>query len=99
MLPSTHVRKIRSPHTTGEECPGGSSVLHKALLGEKETGGRAEADTPCPAGPRNWGQKGCAFPARGSIQQKRPATQTRKSDARREEKEGLILEQRFYCSR
>src|SRR5207249_4102562 len=56
-FPSEKVeRKIRSPHIQGEEWPGGTSLAQSGLSLLKTIGGRADAATPWPVGPRNCGQ-------------------------------------------
>src|SRR5579863_5301875 len=53
--PSTAVTKMRSPVSTGEECPGGRLVFQTTfLLGPNSTGRFFSLETPELLGPRNW---------------------------------------------
>ena len=57
--PSTAVvRKIRLPHTTGDEWPRpGMGVFHSTFSDALQVSGRpVSAETPWPFGPRNCGQ-------------------------------------------
>ena len=48
---------MRSPHTTGEEEPGGTATFHNSFLpGPNTVGGCAVSETPEQFGPRNCDQ-------------------------------------------
>jgi len=53
-------RKMRSPHTTGDEWPDGiAAVQTMCLPGPNSIGGFSDgAAIPVPDGPRNWGHDG-----------------------------------------
>ena len=57
VLSFSAVRNIRSPNTTGEECPAGNSDFHKKGSSGPIVTGRAffQDAVPEALGPRNWG--------------------------------------------
>ena len=52
------VRKMRSPHTIGDECPRpGTGRFHRTLtVSDQRSGYPVPSTTPCPEGPRQRGQ-------------------------------------------
>src|ERR1700685_3770508 len=59
------VKKIRSPHTTGEECPRPSTGVFQATLRSalQDTGTSLSGEIPFPVGPRQPGQSSAAASA------------------------------------
>lgn len=78
---------MRSPQIQGEEWPGGSSVVQIASALLMAIGGLADAETPWPEGPRNWGQKGCE--CTDSASNNRPSVVTNTLDARPQAEMGI----------
>src|SRR6266853_4168778 len=59
---------MRSPTTTGDECPGGNSIFHTAgTSGPIASGSADPSATPAAFGPRNCGQSAAA---RGRVEEK-----------------------------